>query len=320
VKTLWSILRQAVQQLLQDRAFELAAALAFYSTISLAPLVTVILSVATFLYGAEAVRGELMHQVEYLLGSQGAEVVQTILANAKEAGSGVFATFSLLTLLISASAVFIQLQSALNNIWQVAPRPDLSWKYTIRLRLLSMALVVGGGIFLILLVILSSILAAVGNFVANVSPSLQSSWGLVDLVFSIGVLTFLFAMIFKILPDAVIGWRDVWLGAFTTAILFAIGKLAIGLYLGKSAPGSVYGAAGSLVVLLLWMYYSAVIVFFGAELTQVYARRLGKPIQPASHAYRASTMTLPVDDEGNPILSGGERDEVKQRVKRSSDS
>jgi membrane protein len=315
VKTLWSILKQAFQQLQEHRAFELAAALAFYSAISLAPLITVILSVATFFYGAEAVRGELMHQVEYLLGSQGAEVVQTILANAKQTGSGLFGIIGLVTLLVSASAVFIQLQSALNTIWEVAPRPDLSWKYTIRLRLVSMALVAGAGIFLILLVILSAVLAAVAKFIAEVTPSLQSLLGLVDFIVSIGVLTFLFAMIFKILPDAVIRWKDVWLGALTTAILFALGKLAISLYLGKSAPGSAYGAAGSLIALLLWIYYSALILFFGAELTQVYARRIGERIQPAPHAQRVSTMALPVDDDGNPILRREEREEVKQPVK-----
>jgi membrane protein len=319
VKTLWSILKQAVRQLQEDRAFELAAGLAFYSVISLAPLITVILSVATFFYGAEAVRGELMHQVEYLLGSQGAELVQTILANAKQGGSGIFGIVGLVMLLISASAVFIQLQSALNTIWQVAPRPDLSWGYTIRLRLVSMALVVGAGMFLILLVILSAVLAAVAAFITKVAPSVQSLWGLVDLVFSIGVLTFLFAMIFKILPDAVIRWKDVWPGAFTTAILFALGKLAISLYLGKSAPGSAYGAAGSVIALLLWVYYSAVILFFGAELTQVYAGRFGTRIQPAAHAYRVSSMALPVDEDGNPILRGEKREEVKQRVKGSSE-
>jgi membrane protein len=319
VKTLWSILKQAVRQLQEDRAFELAAGLAFYSVISLAPLITVILSVATFFYGAEAVRGELMHQVEYLLGSQGAELVQTILANAKQGGSGIFGIVGLVMLLISASAVFIQLQSALNTIWQVAPRPDLSWGYTIRLRLVSMALVVGAGMFLILLVILSAVLAAVAAFITKVAPSVQSLWGLVDLVFSIGVLTFLFAMIFKILPDAVIRWKDVWPGAFTTAILFALGKLAISLYLGKSAPGSAYGAAGSVIALLLWVYYSAVILFFGAELTQVYAGRFGTRIQPAPHAYRVSSIALPVDEDGNPILRGEKREEVKQRVKGSSE-
>jgi membrane protein len=319
VKTLWSILKQAVRQLQEDRALELAAALAFYAVISLAPLITVILSVATFFYGSEAVRGELTHQVEHLLGSQVAEVVQTILANAKQRGSGIFAIVSLVTLLISASAVFIQLQSALNTIWQVAPRPDLPWKYTIRLRLLSMALVVGAGIFLILLVILSAVLAAIAEFIANTTPGLQSLWGLVDLVFSIGVLTFLFAMIFKILPDAVIRWKDVWLGALTTAILFALGKLAISLYLGKSAPGSAYGAAGSVIVLLLWVYYSALILFFGAELTQVYAVRFGRRIEPASHAYRVSSMALPVDDEGNPVLNSERHEEVKQRIKGGSE-
>ena len=317
MKTLWSILKQAVRQLLEDRAFELAAALAFYSVISLAPLVTVILSVATFFYGADAVRGELMHQVEYLLGSQGAELVQTILANAKQKGSGVFAIIGLIILLVSASAVFSQLQSALNAIWRVAPRPDLSWKYTVRLRLVSMALVVGAGLFLILLVISSAVLAAVAEFIAKVTPGLQSLWGLVDLVFSIGVLTFLFAMVFKILPDVIIRWKDVWLGALTTAVLFAFGKLAISLYLGKSAPGSAYGAAGSVIALLLWIYYSAVILFFGAELTQVYARRFGRRIQPASHAHRVSSIAVPMDEEGNPILDEDKRGEVKRRVRPS---
>lgn len=318
MKHFWTIPKLAFLQLGQDRAMELAAALSFYATISLAPLVTVILSVATFFYGGEAVRGELMNQIEHYLGSQGAEVVQTILANAKQSSSGIFAIAGLLTLLVASSAVFIQLQTALNTIWNVAPRADLPWSYTIRLRLVSMSLVVCAGLFLIVLVISSAVLAALSDMLGRVAPGVAALWRFVDFGFSIAVLTFLFAMIFKILPDAVVRWRDVWLGAFTTAVLFTLGKIGISIYLGKTAPGSAYGAAGSVIALLLWVYYSSVILFFGAELTQVYARQFGHRIQPSAHAYRTSKLRIPVDEDGRPELPPEARKEVEKRTLEKS--
>ena len=314
-KTTWTILRQAFNQWMQDGAFSLAAALAFYAAISLAPLVTISLSFASMFYGEEALQGELVEQVQTYVGEPGAEVIQNILASASQRGSGLSAWISLGMLLIGSSAVFAQLQYSLNTVWNVTPRPDASWWHTIKIRLISIALVFAIGLLLLAFTIGGAVLSAVANFVTGLSaPGMEFLWQTIVFLIGVAIFTGLFAALYKYLPDAVIGWRDVWVGALATSVLFNLGRLAIGLYLGKSAPGSAYGATGSLVVLLLWLFYSALILFLGAEFAQVYARHCGRRIRPAENAYRTSVVALPVDDDGNPILDRETRKEVKERV------
>jgi membrane protein len=314
----WKIVKQAVRQWQQDRAFELAAALSFYAIISLAPIVTMTLSVASLFYGEEAVRGELVSRVAGVVGEPGAEVIQDILANASQSGSGLLALFSLVMLLVGASIVFVQLQSALNTVWNVAPKPTLTFWYTVKLRLLSMGLVLSVGFVLLISMVLSAVLSAIGNMMTEVSPLAGTLWQSGNFVIGIAVATLLFAALFKLLPDARIAWRDVWVGAFVTSVLFNVGRVAIGLYLAHSAAGSAYGAAGSLITLLLWIYYSTLVMLFGAEVAQVYARRFGKRIQPAAHAIRISSANLPVDEDGNPVLPEKEREEIQERTVATS--
>ena len=315
-KAAWQTVSQALKQWQQDKAFVLAASLAFYSAISLAPLLTMSLSFASIFYRQDtALREQLVAQLGYYIGTAGADVAEAILSNASERGSGVSALFSIVMLLVGASAVFAQLQMSLNAVWNVAPKPKRPWAHTLKVRLVSVALVLGIGALLLAFTVAGAVLAGVSDFVTGFSaPGVELLWQLVNFLVGVAAFALLFAALFKFLPDAIIRWRDVWLGALITSVLFNLGRLAIGLYLGKAAPGSAYGAAGSLVALLLWLYYSALILFLGAELTQVLARRFGRRIRPAAYAYRTSTLALPVDDDGNPILHREAREEVKERV------
>jgi membrane protein len=271
-----------IKDWLEDKAPRLGAALAFYSTLSLGPLLLIVISIAGIAVGYEAASERILLQLSGLVGDEGAQVLRTVLENsAKEETSFFAAAIGIAALLLGATGVFGQLQDALNTIWEVKAKPGRGLWWIIRKRFLSFALVLGTGFLLLISLVLSAALSAVGGYFFQE----DSLWmQLANSAFSFAVITVLFAMIFKILPDVIIQWKDVWIGAVITAVLFSIGKLAIGTYLGHSALSSVYGASGSLIVLLLWVYYSAQILFFGAEFTQVYARYHGATIRPARGA------------------------------------
>jgi membrane protein len=283
----WSMLREAAADWSADKASQLGAALAFYSLLSIAPLLIIAVAVAAFFFGEEAARGELMTQLTGMVGEDGAAAVQEMLQNAQQPGVGIVATvLGIATLLFGASGVFAQLQDAMNTVWDVEPKRESGiWSF-IRTRFLSFAMVLGTGFLLLISLVLSASISAAGSFLTGAIPALEPVMHIANAVVTFLVVTLLFAMIFKFLPDAEVAWRDVWMGALFTAVLFTIGKLAIGIYLGQSALGSAYGAAGSLVVLVVWIYYSAQILFFGAELTQVYAHRHGSKIVPKEGAVR----------------------------------
>ncbi|MDB5340296.1 MAG: hypothetical protein JWN70_5915, partial [Planctomycetaceae bacterium] len=270
----------------------LGAALAFYTALSIAPLLVLSLRVAATVFGDEAARGEIERQVQSLIGEQGGQAVQAMLENANKPESGTIATvLSVLTLLFGASGVFGQLQDSLNTIWEVKPKAGRGVWGFIQDRFLSMAMVMGVAFLLLVSLVISAGLSALGNYSIHWPESLQVVSRIVNLVVSLAVFTGVFAMMFKFLPDVKIDWKDVWLGALITSILFTIGKFAIGLYLGHSALASSYGVAGSLVVLLVWVYYSAQIMFFGAEFTQVYANQHGRQIVPSENAERVSVAS-----------------------------
>jgi membrane protein len=272
----WQVLKTAGSDWVEDKASQLGAALAFYSILSLAPLLLIAVAIAATVFGESTAKGELMEQLTEMIGEQGAGAISTMLDHAQNPGSGIVATvFGLVTLIFGASGVFAQLQTAMNTIWEVPAKKDAGIWDTIRSRFLSFAMVLGTGFLLLVSLILSAVISGIGSYLGDRFPAFEPISQLSNAVVSFLVVTVLFAMIFKLLPDTDIAWRDVWVGALITAVLFTIGKFFIGLYLGKAAVGSAYGAAGSLVVLLIWIYYSAQILFFGAELTQVYARRYG---------------------------------------------
>jgi membrane protein len=276
MKRYFNLFREAFAEFSADKAPRLGAALAYYTIFSLAPLLLISISIAGMVFGREAAQGEIFGQLRGVLGTQTAAAVQEMVKNAAKPKSGTIATvIGIATLLFGAAGVFGQLKDALNTIWNVEPKKEGGFMKMVKDRFLSFAMVLGIGFLLLVSLVLDSGVAAAGHFLGNRLPGGEAIWQAIQLVISLGVVTVLFAMIFRFLPDTHPTWRDVWFGAIFTAVLFVVGKFAIGLYLGKSAVGSSYGAAGSLVVLLLWVYYSAQILFFGAEFTQVYARTHG---------------------------------------------
>jgi membrane protein len=233
-------------------------------------------AVAGFAFGDEAARGEIKNQIDGLVGKSGAGVIEAMMTSASKPGEGVVASvFGVIALLFGATGVFAQLQDSLNIIWKAKPRKTNGVISFLRTRFLSFAMVLGIGFLLLVSVVLSAGLAALGKLFGDRLPGWEGVWQFVNLSISFGVITVLFAMIYKILPDVKIAWKDVWLGAAVTSLLFTLGKYGIGLYLGKSSAASSYGAAGSLAIVLLWVYYSSMLLFLGAEFAQVYARSYG---------------------------------------------
>jgi len=286
IKVYLGLIKSAVGDFLEDGAFRLSAALSFYTILSFAPLLLVVVGIAGYLGASEAMSQQIVDQMRTLIGPAGGEMAKAVLENADEPQKGIISIIiGLVTLLFGATGVFVQLQDALNTIWEVERKPGGSaWSF-VRSRLLSFAMVLGIGFLLLVSLVLSAAITLIQNQFATGQGSL---WQAINTGVSMIVITILFGLMYKILPDVKIGWRDVVSGAIITGVLMTLGKFAIGLYLGHSSVGSAYGAAGSLVVLLVWIYYSALIVLFGAELTQVYARHRGSGIVPKPHARKVA--------------------------------
>ena len=271
LETLTALFKQAGAAWLDDDAPTLGAALAFYTLFSLAPVLIVAVSVAGFAFGEKAAQGEIVRQFQGLMGTQGATAIETILQSTNRPGLGMLATaLSLLAILVGASGAFNELQDALNIIWKVHSRKSF-WRVALRHRFFSLGLVVATGFLLLTSLVITASLSAAERLVGTLLPISLVVLESINFVFSFIVITLLFALIFKLIPDTTIPWRDVWMGAAVTSLLFTVGKVLIGFYLGHSALTSAYGAAASLVVFLIWIYYSAQILLFGAEITHVYA-------------------------------------------------
>lgn len=288
IKAIFDLLKDTFFEWRDDKASRLAAALAYYAVLSLPPLLIVVLAVVGLTWGARTdAQAQIMAQVEDVVGSDGAQLVETMIEGASDRGSGIVATVvGVVTLLFGAMGVFAQLQGALNTIWEVEVAPDQGIWSLVRTRFLSFGMVLGIGFLLVISLLVSALLTVLETYLNELFPN----WSLLQYLnffISLGVITLLFAIIFKVLPDVKIAWRDVWMGALVTAVLFTVGKFLLGWYLGRAGVASTYGAAGSLVVILLWIYYSAQIFFFGAEFTQVYSRRYGSRILPSDAAVRA---------------------------------
>lgn len=287
VKNIVDYVKETGNDWLDDKAPRLAASLALYTLMSLAPLLILAVSVAGLVFGEEAARGQIAHQLSGVLGSSSANAVQSLLANAKTPSSGILGTIVGLALaLFGASGVFGELQGTLNAIWDVDTKPGRGIKGFLRDRFFSFTLVLGVAFLLLVSLAVSALLAAVGAYFAHTLPGGEAVWQVINFVISLGVATLLFATIYKVVPDIQIHWRDVWVGALVTAALFTLGKFGIAMYVGRSTVASPFGAAGSVVALVVWVYYSAQILFFGAELTQVWAKRHGAHVVPDSNAVR----------------------------------
>jgi len=271
-----AFLREVVQKWSNDNALTLGAALAYYTIFSLAPLLVLAIAVAGLVFGRAAAQGEIVAQMQGVLGPSGAELIESMIERASEPASGVLATvISLVTMFFGASGVFGQLQGSLNRIWGADTRRRRGVKGQLQRRAASFSMILGIGFLLLVSLALSALISGLHRFIDEYLTVPSGLLSLTNLGVSFLIVTALFAMIFKLLPDARIEWRDVWLGAAVTALLFTIGKSLIGLYLGRAGVTSVYGAAGSLVLVLLWVYYSSQLLFLGAEFTEVYSRRFG---------------------------------------------
>ncbi|HXM01496.1 MAG TPA: YihY/virulence factor BrkB family protein [Chthoniobacterales bacterium] len=298
-----SLFRKTAEEFIQDKCPQLGAALAYYTVFSLAPMVLVLLAVFGLIYGgSEQAREKVTDQLRYLLDPSGVKVFQDIAANASEPKGGILAVaFGIIFALFGASGVFGQLQDALNTIWGVKPKPGGGIWGFLRARFLSFAMV--GGVCFLLLVSLTveSALRGMDTYLESMLPGGHFLALAIFFLLDLTVIILLFAMIFRYLPDVKIGWRDVWFGAALTAGLFATGKFILGLYLGSGAAGSAYGAASSLITLLLWIFYSAQILLFGAEFTQVYASAYGSQVKPQEHAVMVERreIEVPANDEGD---------------------
>ena len=292
------LLKDAGVKFLADKGQRLGAALAFYTALSLSPLLLAVVAIAGLGFGQEAARGEIVEQLRDTLGQEAAATVEQMVAKSADASQGVVAAVvAFAVLLFGASGVFAELQSALNTIWQVPGRKSEGGILNlVRERLLSFSLVAGTAFLLLVSLVISAVLSGIDGSVSGWLPQWTVLAGVLNFVINLGLTTLLFAMIFKVLPETHLAWSDVWHGAILTAILFGVGRFVIGMYLGRAAVGSAYGAAGAFVVLLVWIYYSTQILLFGAELTFVYAERHGHGIpradamsQPRSRTQLAST-------------------------------
>jgi membrane protein len=277
LKGTWLLARDAFNQWIDDNPFQMGAALAYYTLFSIAPLLLIAIAVASSIFGREASQLQIIGAIQDLIGLPSALAIGAMIeSSGRRPDSGFFATVAgMILLLLGAAGVIGQLQDSLNSIWRVASKTGRGIVGFVQDRLVSYSMVLGVGFLLIVSLVVSAVLSALSGIVGGFLPIHAAAARILDLVVSFAFITGLFAVIYKFVPDVVIAWKDVWLGAVTAAFLFSAGKFLIGIYLGHSMVMSIYGAAGSLVTLLLWVYYSSLMFFFGAELTQVYATRYG---------------------------------------------
>ena len=291
LKSLYDAGYSVVMVWINANASSMGAAVAFYTIFAIAPLFILVLALAGVIFGHQAAQGEVFQEISKLIGKNGSESVQSILVAARQPKATLLATIvGFTTLFIGANSVFIQLQQALNAIWNIRLKSSGVRRF-FRYRFLSFLALLGIGFILLVSLIVSAALDAIGKWVGGIVPVHVFIWKIIDFGFSLGVITLLFAMIFKMLPDVRMAWRDVWVGSVITALLFTVGKVLLGAYLGRSSLSSAYGAVGSFVVVLLWVYYSAQILLFGAAFVRVYADRWGSHSRPGSDAEFANNQS-----------------------------
>lgn len=285
VKAVWTVIKTAGTGWANDKATRLGAALSYYTVFAIPPLLIIVLFIASLVFNPDQVRSAMFSEVGGLIGKKSAEAIQSAMAAQYQSNKGTVASIlAIVALIATATGLFLELQDDLNLIWGVETKPGQGIWGFIKNRLLSFAMIVGIGFLLLVSLVVSAALGAMSKYIDTVVPGLGILSEVLNNAVAFFVIAALFAMIFKVLPDVKIAWRDVWVGAAITSLLFVAGKFAIGWYLGRSTTVSAYGAAGSIILVLLWVYYSAQILFFGAEVTKVYANRFGRHLYPASHA------------------------------------
>lgn len=279
------LFRETFKEWQEDNASRIAAALAYYAVFSISPLLVIAIAIAGTFFGQQTAQDQITEQITALVGEDGVQPVLMALDNISQPEiRGVASLISVGVLLLGASGFFAQLQDALNTVWKVKPQPGQGIWIFVRKRVSSFLMVLAIGLLLILSLILSAVVSTLSKYQADYLPGWAILWENLDFIVSLGLMTFIFGLMFKYVPDAKIAWKDVFVGSVITALLFLFGKFLLGVYLSKGSLGSAYGAAGSLIVLLAWIYYSAQIILFGAEFTQVYTRIYGSKIRPSKHS------------------------------------
>jgi membrane protein len=320
------ILKDTFHGFIDDRALKFSASLSYYTVFSLAPLLLLMISLAGVFFGRDAIQGQIFGEINGLIGNQAAGQIQDIITNMELSGETNLAlAVGGITLLIGATSVFGEIQDSINIIWKVKAKPKRGWLKLLKDRLLSSSLIVALGFLLIVSLIVNGTLLALSEWLKNYFPNVTVIiFQIVSILVSFIVITTLFGVIFKVLPDAKIAWKDVRAGAFFTACLFMLGRFLIGIYIDYSGTGSAYGAAGSLIVILVWVYYTAAILYFGAEFTRVYAEYIGARIEPADYAVYVEQHEREKDVEVLPetakpdaevIVKPEEKPEAKSPVK-----
>ncbi len=306
-KNIWEMLKDAGNNWLEDKAMRMGAALAYYTAFSIAPLLIIAIGIASLVFGQAAAQKQIVGQVSGVIGQPAATAIQDMLQHTWSTSGGVWATVvGIIVLLIGSTGVFVELQDSLNTIWKVTPRPGRPIWEILSERFLSFTVVIGIGFLLLVSLLVSAALSALGGFLTPTSqPGSVVLWQVINNLISFAFITLLFAFMLKALPDVKIPWRSVWIGAILTALLFSVGKYLIGVYIGRTSTASAFGAAGSLVLILVWVYYSALIFLFGVELTRVYALRSGAPIAIADHAISLTPEDL--TRQGIPRIADVER-------------
>jgi membrane protein len=297
-KDLFSLLKITYSEWNDDDPWRMSATMSYYAIFSMPGLLMIVITVAGWAFGEQAVEGELSEQINDMIGPDAAENVEEMISNVHESESSTWgAIIGIATLVFGATGFFYQLQKSLNMVWDVEVKEE-GVKKVLLDRVMSFGIILIIGFLLLISLVLTTALSALGDFIREHLPSfLYYVFYVVEFLVSYGLITLLFGMIYKILPDVDIEWRTVWVGAAVTAALFVIGKFAMGIYFGNTDPGSAYGAAGSLILILLWVSYSCLILFFGAEFTQVYARRYGYRIKPSAHARRTASYLVDHPEE-----------------------
>lgn len=287
-----SLLKQTYTEWMEDEPFDLSSSVAYYAIFSLPALLIIIISIAGVAFGREAVEGQISSQIGGMIGPQAGKDIQQMIANAYKSDNSIISTvIGIATLLFGATGVFLQLQKSLNRVWDVKVDPKAGIKKIVLDRATSLGIIVAIGFIMLISLVVTAGLSALSDWIQRRLPDfILYLFYIVNFAVSLGIVTMLFAIIFKVLPDVKLKWRHVWIGAAVTAVLFEIGRFGLGLYFGKSEPASAYGAAGTVILMMLWVFYSCLILFFGAQFTQVYAKRNDKSLQPSEHAVQVKTV------------------------------
>lgn len=335
VTSAWRILKSTFQSFIDDRALKFSASLSYYTVFSLAPLLLLMISLTSIFFGREAIQGKIFGEINGLIGNEAAGQIQDIIKNMELSGkTNTAVIIGAITLFIGATSIFVEIQDSINSIWKVKAKPKRGWLKLIKDRLLSSSLIVGLGFLLIVSLMVNGALLALSEWLKNYFPDVTLIiFQIVNIILSFIVITTLFGVIFKVLPDAKIAWKDVRSGAFFTACLFMLGRVVIGIYINFSSTGSAYGAAGSLIVILVWVYYTAAILYFGAEFTKVFAEYTGARIEPADYAVyveqneRETEVTILPDTAKpdasiivNPVTKSASKSSTKNKIKPKSKS